>query len=165
VLAQSTRFELVELAGGEYALLLSWELCAEHGDVTFHSDWVHYAWPYMRMDPPFSGEQGGTIVDDQGRRGQEATNGQHALWVDYSNTVEGVTEGVAVLVPDDGRPRKWLTREYGTFGPRRPDELSGTQFTLERGESLRGRVAILVHRGDAQEGRVAERYAELMRND
>ena len=31
----------------------------------------------------------------------------------------------------------------------------------KRGEKLRGRVTLLVHRGDVESGRVAERLAEL----
>jgi len=111
------------------------------------------------MDPAFSGESGGTIRDDQGRTGQEATNERYAAWVDYSNTVDGLTEGVTVFTPRDGRPRKWLTREYGTFGPRRPDDHSGTGFTLRRGEVVGGAVTLYVHTGDATSGRAAEVYA------
>ncbi|MCP3920166.1 MAG: hypothetical protein GY711_31965 [bacterium] len=161
VLDQRLRFELLDLGDGEYALDLSWELRASHGEVEFLSDWVHYGWPYLRMDPAFSGEHGGTITDDRGRQGQEATNGQYARWVDYSNAVDGIAEGVAVLVAGDDEPHKWLTREYGTFGPRRPDARSGTKFELRRGETLRGRVILFVHRGDVRSGRVAERLAEL----
>jgi len=161
VLDQSQRIELIDLGDGEYALDLSWELRASFGEVEFLSDWVHYGWPYLRMDPAFSGTNGGTITDDQGRQGQEATNGRYARWIDYSNSVDGIAEGVAVLLVGDDRPRKWLTREYGTFGPRRPDELSGTKFKLRRDEKLRDRVILLVHHGDVRSGRVAERLAEL----
>lgn len=161
VLDQSLRFEFSDLGAGEYTLDLSWELRASYGEVQFLSDWVHYAWPYLRMDAAFSGEHGGTLTDDQGRQGQAATNEQYARWIDYSSTVDGIAEGLAVLPLGDDRPRKWLTREYGTFGPRRPDEFSGTQFKLRRGETLRGRVLLLVHRGDVRSGRVAERLAEL----
>ena len=87
---------------------------------------------------------------------------QVARWIDYSNTVDGVTEGVALFPFPDGRERRWLTREYGTFGPRRPDECSGTGFVLARGESLRGHVGVLVHRGDVTTGRVAERYRDYI---
>ena len=162
VLDQGLRMELEDLGDGEYLLHLVWELRATYGAVRFLSDWVHYAWPYLRMDPAFSGERGGTVTDDRGRTGQEATNEQYARWIDYSNTVDGVTEGLAVFLPDDGQQRKWLTREYGTFGPRRPDAQSGTQFTLGRGERLAGRVAILVHRGDVTSGRVAARYRDYV---
>lgn len=158
VLDDKRSFEITALGEGEYLLDLSWKLVAAHGDVRFHSDWVHYAWPYVRMHPRFSGQQGGVITDDQGRRGQEETNEKYARWIDYSNEVDGTTEGLAVFVHPDGARPKWLTREYGTFGPRRRDELSGTGFLLKKGEELRGRVGILVHRGDAESGRVAERY-------
>lgn len=158
VLEETRRFGVRDLGRGEYLIDLSWKLTASFGPVTFHSDWVHYAWPYLRMHPRFSGQAGGTITDNRGRSGQKATNGKTARWIDYSNTVEGVTEGVTVFVFPDGKQRKWLTREYGTFGPRRPDDLSGTRFTLARGEFIEGRVGILVHRGDCARGRVAERY-------
>lgn len=160
VLDQSWTFQLEDLGEGEFLLELSWELRAAYGDVQFLSDWVHYAWPYVRMEPRYSGEQGGALLDDQGRRGQKETNGQYAHWIDYWNTVDGKTEGLAVFVPRDGAKRKWLTREYGTFGPRRADAFSGTNFTLKRDGTLTGRAAILVHRGDAKSGRVAERYEE-----
>lgn len=143
---------------GAYLADLSFTLTASYGDVRFLSDWVHYAWPYVRMHPQFSGDQGGTIIDDQGRTGQKQTNGKYARWIDYSNTVDGVTEGLALFShPSNGR-HKWLTREYGTWGPRRVDELSGTKFTLKKGDHLTGRVGVYVHRGDAKTGRVAEKY-------
>ncbi|MBK8975832.1 MAG: PmoA family protein [Planctomycetes bacterium] len=159
VLADTRRFAVEDLGDGEYLVDLQFELRAAYGPVTFRSDKVHYAWPYLRMEPAFSVASGGTLVDDRGRVGQQATDGEVAAWVDYSNALDGVAEGVAVFTPPDGTPRVWLTRDYGTFGPRRPDAWSGTGFTLAAGESLSGHVGILVHRGDAQSGRVAERYA------
>ena len=107
VLDQSMHFELEDLGAGEYTLDLSWELRASYGEVEFLSDWVHYAWPYLRMDPAFSGESGGTLSDDQGREGQESTNGKYARWVDYSNDVDGIAEGLAVRLPHD-RPAQLL---------------------------------------------------------
>jgi hypothetical protein len=159
VLDERRRLVVHSLGNGEYLLDIEWTLMAAHGDVHFTSDDVHYAWPYLRLDPAFSGENGGTITSDTGAKGQEATNMKPALWIDCSNIVEGVAEGVAVFQRPDGRERRWLTREYGTFGPRRPDELSGRPFVLEAGESLSQRVGVLVHKGDAERGRVRERYA------
>ena len=141
VLDEHRHMKISDLGNGEYLLDYSWELTAAHGDVKFISDWVHYAWPYVRMHPQFSGEQGGTITNDRGEAGQEATNGKFAKWVDYSNTVDGATEGLAVFVYPDGKPHKWLTREYGTFGPRRPEEYSGTKFTLKRESRCPGELA------------------------
>jgi hypothetical protein len=55
-------------------------------------------------------------------------------------------------------PHKWLTRDYGTFGPRRPDAQSGKPFTLAKGQSIERRVGVLVHSGDVKSGNVAELY-------
>jgi hypothetical protein len=150
------------LGGGEYLLDLTFSLTASSGDVQFQSDDVHYAWPYLRLDPAFSGEKGGRITSDTGAAGQEATNMKPALWIDYSNTVDGVAEGVAVFQWPDGREHRFLTREYGTFGPRRPDDLSGRPFTLEKGGSISQRVGVLVHKGDVAGGRVRERYEKYI---
>lgn len=162
VIDEGRSLRVVALDDGEYLLDLEWELKPTREPVAFVSDAVHYAWPYVRMHPQFSGQRGGAITDDRGRRGQEATDGQTAKWIDYSNAVDGSTEGLAVFVYPDDKPHKWLTREYGTFGPRRADDRSGTNFTLAPEDSLRGRVGILIHRGDVAAGRVAERYRQYI---
>lgn len=153
VMAQTTEYVAADHGDGQYALHMKWELRADYGDVHFKSDWVHYGWPFVRMSAAFKGDSGGVITVDDGRVGQAETNEKYALWLDYSNTVDGVTEGLAVFTPNDGRQRKWLTREYGTFGPRRPDDLSGKPFTLKKGESLSGSAIIFVHNGGVEAAR------------
>lgn len=155
-------FRVKALGDGEYLMDLTWQLTPTEQDVKFVSDSVHYAWPYVRIHPQFSGEQGGTMTNDRGQTGQKETNGQVARWMDYSNKVGETTEGLAVLVYPDDEPHSWLTREYGTFGPRRAKQFSGTGFTLRLGESIGGRVGILVHRGNVQSGHVAERYQQYI---
>jgi hypothetical protein len=81
-----------------------------------------------------------------------------AKWLDYSNAVEGEPAGIAVFQWPDGLEHRWLTREYGCFGPRRPDDRSGKPFVLRKGETISQRVGILVHGGDVATGRVAQRY-------
>ncbi len=163
VIAEKRRLVVHSLGGGEYLLDLTWTLTPSNGDVAFVSDDVHYAWPFLRLDTSWNGEHGGRITSDTGAAGQEATNMKPALWIDYSNTVDGVTEGVAVFQFPDGREHRWLTREYGCFGPRRPDDLSGKPFSLKRGESVSQRVGVLVHSGDVSSGRVRERYEKYAR--
>jgi hypothetical protein len=97
--------------------------------------------------------------------GEKATNMKPALWIDYSSTVDGETAGVAAFQWPDGRAHRWLTREYGCFGPRRPDDLSGKPFTLGKGESVTQRVGVLVHKGDVASGRVRERYYKYVKGD
>lgn len=162
-LADERQLRVRRLDDGQVLIDLEWVLRASHGTVTFHSDWIHYAWPYLRLHPQFASKGGAVVVDDRGRRGTEAIHGQYANWVDCSATIDGVTEGIAIFVPQDGEWHKWLVRDYGCIGPRRPDAQSGGKFTLAKGEELRGRVRLFVHHGDAVTGDVAARYREYVR--
>ncbi len=166
VLDETRSMRIVALGQGEYFLDVTFKVTAAHGDVEFTSDWVHYAWPYIRMNKEFSVQGGGTIINSAGGKNQQETNGKPADWVDYYNTIEDETEGLAFFShPDNPRPHKWLTRDYGCFGPRRIDAKSGTRFTLKKGESLVRRVGVLVHRGDTQAAKVAERYKQYAQGD
>lgn len=163
VLDEQRRLRVVPLGRGEYLLDLQFELQATYGDVRIVSEWNHYAWPYVRMHAKFGVAAGGTITNSAGGINEQGTHEKRALWVDCSNCVEGVTEGLAVFpVADPVSPPLWLVRDYGTFGPRRPDAQSGVPFVLKKGESLKQHVGILVHSGDATTGRVAERHQQFI---
>jgi len=160
ILDETRNMRVVSLGGGQYLLDITVTVTATYGDVQFISDWVHYAWPYLRMNETFNVEKGrGTITSSEGGVNQKGTNGRTAKWVDYSAAPGGKAEGLAIFShPSNARPHKWLTRDYGCFGPRRIDTRSGKKFTLKKGRSLRRRVGILVHGGDVKTGKVARRY-------
>jgi len=164
VLRETRTMRIVALGNGEYLIDLRFTVAAAYGDVHFVSDDTHYAWPYVRMHPQFSVKQGGKLVNSEGGVNQKGTHNKAARWCDYSNTLDGKTEGLAVFShPANAYPHRWLTRDYGTFGPRRVDAKSGRRFTLKKGEALSRRVGVLVHGGDAEGGRVAERYRQYAR--
>jgi hypothetical protein len=163
VLDEDRVVRITALGNGEYFMDVTFKLTAAYGDVTFVSDSVHYAWPYVRMHPDFSVKGGGTIISSEGKKNQAETNGKVATWMDYSNTIDGTTEGLAIFShPSNGHPHKWLTRDYGTFGPRRVDAKSGKRFTLKKGDSIKQRVGILVHKGDVAKGKVESRYKQYV---
>jgi hypothetical protein len=152
------------LGEGEYFLDISFKLAAVSEEVEFVSDNVHYAWPYLRLEKSWSGESGGRIVSDTGETGEPATNLKVARWIDYSNSVDGEAAGVAIFQYPDRANHRWLTREYGCFGPRRPDGVSGKAFILLKGGSIRQRVGVLVHKGEVRAGKVAERYDDYVKD-
>jgi len=163
VLDEQRQVRIVALDQGEYFLDLSFTVTASHGNVRFVSDTAHYAWPYVRMSPEFSVQKGGKMVNSEGGVNQKETHNKRARWIDYSNTIDGVTEGLAFFVHDPGsEPPLWLTRDYGTFGPRRMDSQNGKPFLLAKGESLKQRVGILVHGGDVEKAQVAQRYRQYV---
>lgn len=166
VLDEHRLLRIVGLGRGQYLMDLTFTVTAGHGDVTFRSDSVHYAWPYLRMNKQFSGASGGVITNDAGQTGQDGTNGKSAKWVDYSKRFDDGAEGLTIFShPDNGQPHKWLTREYGTFGPRRPDERSGKPFALKRGQKMSQRVGIYVHRGDVKQADVAGMYQRWIKGE
>ena len=163
VLDQEQRMRIVALGDGQYFLDITYHVTASYGDVHFLSDAAHYAWPYVRMHPQFSVEQGGRLTNSEGGINQKGTCSKEAHWVDYSNTIDGVAEGLAIFShSQNDYPHQWLTRDYGTFGPRRPEAQNGKRFTLAKGQSLDRRVGVLVHRGDVQAADVAQRYKQYV---
>lgn len=153
------RFKVLD--GGEYFLDFSFKIVAAYGKLTVKADVTHYAWPYIRMNDTFNVEKGGgTITNSEGAAGQGATDQKEALWVDYSApTPDGGAEGLACFIhPSQEPPHRWLTRNYGTWGPRRKLEHHNTTFDISKDESIGQRVGLLIHRGDVKTGNVAERY-------
>ena len=132
---------------------------ASYGDVAFRSDAVHYAWPFIRLNDEFSANGGGMLVNSEGGTGQTNTNMKIARWVDFSRAQAQDAEGLAMFShPSNEHPHAWLTRDYGCIGPRRVDAKSGKPFTLKKGETISTRAGVLVHKGDAKSGQVAQRY-------
>jgi len=116
------------------------------------------------MHPQFSvNGRGGTITNSEGGVNEKGTHDKPARWVDYSGTVEGVTEGLTIFsTAENDYPHRWLVRDYGTFGPRRVDAKSGKLFTLDSGKSIKQHVGILVHSGDVDAGHVKKRYQQYI---
>lgn len=161
VLDEARDLRLVALGAGEYFLDLRFKLTASHGAVTFRSDAVHYAWPFIRLNDDFNTTGGGIIVNSEGQTGQAETNLKPAKWLDFSRTGAPDAEGLTMFShPANDHPHTWLTRDYGCIGPRRVEARSGKPFTLKQGESIATRVGVLIHKGDVNSGRVAERYQD-----
>ena len=109
----------------------------------------------------FRQQKVGQITNSGGGINQKGTCSKAAHWIDYLESVDGAKEGLAIFSHSENEyPHKWLTRDYGTFGPRRPDAQSGKPFTLAKGQSLERRVGVLVHSGDVKSGNVAELYKQ-----
>ena len=96
--------------------------------------------------------------------------GQKAAWVDYSGPVDGKMVGLAIFDhPQNPRhPTRWHAREYGLFAanPFCEHAMDKTQpagtgdFKLAAGQSVTFQYRIILHAGDAAQGKIAERFAE-----
>ncbi|MBI4556727.1 MAG: PmoA family protein [Candidatus Hydrogenedentes bacterium] len=111
----------------------------------------------------------GIITNAGGGKGMAACWGKPSEWCDYSGAIEGTgMRGVAVFDhPDNFRhPTCWHVRDYGLMGANcfgLAAFTNGAQngdHTLKSGESLTFRYRIYVHSGNAEDAKVADRYAD-----
>src|SRR5205807_3504596 len=91
--------------------------------------------------------------------------GKRSDWNDYAGSVDGKVAGIAVFDHPKNAPRAaWHTRAYGLmaanpFGRASFPETKGELFKLAKGDHLKLRYGLLLHKGDAKEGKVAEHFA------
>jgi hypothetical protein len=115
---------------------------------------------------------GGKLVNSRGQV-DAAAWGYAAEWIDNFGPVDGETVGIAMMShPTSFRPTpRWHARTYGMltanpFGEREflsearrqlgPDEKPQGAHTLKKGESLHFHYRVLLHRGNAEQAKVAE---------
>jgi hypothetical protein len=98
--------------------------------------------------------------------------GKEADWCDISGQVNGKTYGVAILDhPSNPLPARWHARRYGLVGANnigasefnKNDPHSYTPFSIEPGKPATFKYRVVVHRGGAQEAKIAEKYNEFAR--
>jgi hypothetical protein len=156
-------YRFTALDNSEYFIDFSFKIVAAYGKLTIKCDLTHYSFPYIRMNKTFNVETGkGTITNSEGAVGQDVTDQKEAFWVDYSApTPDGGAEGLSCFLhPSQEPPHRWLTRNYGTWGPRHKTSQHNTTFEIPKDHSLNQRVGLLIHRGNVKTGNVVERYKD-----
>ena len=109
---------------------------------------------------------GGKIVNSDGKT-DDAAWGKPAAWVDYYGPVQGEKLGIAILNhPSSFRyPTHWHVRTYGLFAANpfglhdfyNSKEKDGSH-TIKPGETMTLRYRVIFHKGDEQEGKIADRF-------
>lgn len=150
--------------------LLDYEVTftAADGDVHF-GDTKEGGLLSFRVASSMDGSRQGRIENSRGGIGERECWGRPAEWCDYSGPVDGATAGIAVMDhPANFRsPVHWHVRDYGLmttncFGDSAfAGEEGGHRgdYTLKAGQSLTFRYRVLLHRGHAAEGGVADAFS------
>ena len=121
----------------------------------------------LRVAGTMKATSGGKMENAIGSINEQEMWGKRAQWADYSGPVEGKWVGVALFDhPKNLRhPTYWHARNYGlmTANPFGIATFEGDpsrdgSYTLPAGETVIFRYRIYIHKGDAREGNVAEKY-------
>jgi hypothetical protein len=113
----------------------------------------------------------GKLENADGKVGEKTLWGQKSAWCDYSGTIDGKTVGLAILDDPTNTPACWHSRGYGLmaanpFGRDKsfPAMKGKTDLVkLAKGEHLKLRYGILLHAGDAKDGKVADYYQRFVK--
>lgn len=129
----------------------------------------------IRINDTIREQKGGAgkLENADGKVGEKLCWGHKSAWCDYSGPLDGKVVGLAIL-DDPSNPYKscWHSRGYGLmaanpFGRDKagfPDQKGNQDLvSLGKGEHLKLRYGILIHPGDAKEGKVAEYYQEFVK--
>jgi hypothetical protein len=121
-----------------------------------------------RIDPDLSVEQGGTMVNAEGKASEDGTFGAASPWIDCYGTRKTGIEGIAILQHPSNKwfPSPWFTRDYGFISPTPMYWPADDQATyLKKGEKVTLRYRVLVHAGDTRQARIAEEYGKYRQTD
>lgn len=115
----------------------------------------------------------GTIENADGKIGEAACWGRLSAWCDYSGPINGQTVGIAILDdPTNRYPACWHSRAYGLmaanpFGRGKsgfPAMRGRTDLVkLAKGEHLQLRYGVLIHPGNAKDGKVADYFQKFVK--
>ncbi len=128
----------------------------------------------MRLKPNKDnvGKPTGHIVNSAGVR-DDKTWGKRAAWCDYYGPVGTNLVGIAIFDhPANPRhPTWWHVRDYGLFAANpfgqhdfesMSDQRAG-DLKIPAGQSVTFRYRVVLHEGDEKQGRIAERYADYVK--
>ncbi len=150
------------------------KLIASHGEVTFGDIKDGFFAIRVAGTMKTDAKLGGKIVNSRGQTNKGAW-AMPAEWVDYygpdSVGTNGETVGAAIFSHPANfqHPCRWHVRSYGLFTANPfgekdfpPSEIIQDGYTIPAGESLTMRYRVLFHKGDTEQGKVAEAYEDYV---
>ncbi len=125
----------------------------------------------VRVNPSMNASEGGQIENAFGGINEGETWGKRSNWCDYSGVVDGTSVGIAVFdhIVNPRYPTYWHVRNYGLMGSNifgsgtfERDPSKDGSYILKEGEEMHFRFRVLIHAGDATEGKVAQKYHDFI---
>ena len=118
-------------------------------------------------------DDGASAVAAKDAKKEAATWGKRAAWCDYYGPVGTNIVGIAIFdhPTNPHHPTWWHVRDYGLFaanpfGQHDFENLSDKQagdLKIPAGQSVTFRYRVVLHEGDETKGKIAERYANYVK--
>ena len=170
LMTDNQNFRIYNLPEDAAILDLDLRFIASTGDVHF-GDTKEGGIITVRVHPSMNASDGGKIENAFGGINQPETWGKRAHWCDYSGVVDGTPVGIAVFdhIVNPRYPTYWHVRNYGLMGTNifgggtfEKDPSKDGSYTLKQGEEMHFRFRVLIHAGDATDGKVAQKYHDFI---
>jgi hypothetical protein len=154
------------------ARLFDWEVAlhASEGEVLL-ADTKEGGLISVRVATSMDARGEGRIENGYGGRQEAETWGRRAPWCDYAGPVGNARRGICLMdhLDNPRHPTHWHVRDYGLmtancFGLHdfTGDPDNRWDLVIPAGESRTWRYRVLVHEGDASEGRAAVHYHDYV---
>jgi hypothetical protein len=150
-------------------------LTASEGELTFADTKEGFFAVRVADSMNVDHKNGGRIVNSRGQT-DAAAWAQPAEWVDYEGPVEGEDVGIAIFAHPEtlNYPEPWHVRTYGLFAANPLGKVAFTSgagdvrkrpksLTLPAGDQLILRHRIVLHRGDENDAKLAEKYKQYIK--
>ena len=142
VIATETRSHVVHRVRHAHVLDIVTTLYASHGSLELGVD--NHAWAGCRTIDALDHDDGGQMLDSDGRHGPDAINSNPVRWIDNSGTIGEHPCGIALMAHPDSSPTPVFARFYGT------NLLNPTMFEplhIEAGSSWTFGTRVVAHDG------------------
>jgi hypothetical protein len=171
ILDETRTIHLYDLEGARL-LVLDIDLHASTCPITF-GDTKEGSFGVRMRDALTEAKGKGKLENAEGKIGETEVWGRQSKWCDYSGTIDGKTFGLTLL-DDPGNPNRacWHSRGYG-LSAANPFGRAGSGFPamadnkdlvrIEKGGHLKFRYGLLLHSGDAKDGKVEEMFEKFLK--
>jgi hypothetical protein len=171
ILDETRTIHLYDL-GGARLLVLDIDLYGDACSITF-GDTKEGSLGVRVRDAITEAKGKGTLENADGKKTERECWGRQSKWCDYSGTIDGKPLGLTILDdPGNPHPACWHSRGYGLHaanpfgrvGSGFPAMADKTELVkLAKGDHLKLRYGILLHTGDAKDGKVEEAFERFVR--
>ncbi len=170
LMTDKQNFRIYNLPEDRTIIDLDLSFVASAGDVHF-GDTKEGGIMCVRVHPSMNASDGGKIENAFGGINEAETWGKRANWCDYSGIVEGTPVGIVVYdhIINPRYPTYWHVRNYGLMGSNifgsgtfERDKSKDGSYILKEGGEMNFRFRVLIHAGDATQGKVAQKYHDFI---